>query len=175
MTHTVACLPAPRTPLTPPRWEIAPLRRGDQSAVLELFEAMSPNSRWLRFLAPVPRLTAQALAHLSNVDGQRHFALAARVQGRCVGIARAMLLRDDPTVADLAVAVADDHHRQGLGLRLVRCLAQDARRRGVREFEALVHPDNAAARGLARTVGSSAAYDDGLLRLRWPLAGAPLV
>ncbi|MGZ4590722.1 MAG: N-acetyltransferase family protein [Actinomycetes bacterium] len=171
MVTTVPRIPSPRTASTP-QWEIEPLPRGDAAAVVELFEAMSPASRWRRFLSPVPRLTERMLSYLSDVDGERHLAVAARAGGRCVGIARAIVVRDNPSVADLAVAVADAHHKQGLGRRLVERLAIEARALGIREFEATVHPENDAARALARTVGSTVSYDEGLLRVLWPLPGA---
>jgi ribosomal protein S18 acetylase RimI-like enzyme len=44
-----------------------------------------------------------------------------------VGIARAVISRGNPAVADVSVAVADAHQRQGLGRRLVDALTIDAR------------------------------------------------
>lgn len=78
---------------SPPELVLEPLRRGDVAAVTELFEAMSTRSRRQRFLTSVPRLTAKMLAHLSDVDGVGHIAVAARAHGRCVGIARARARR----------------------------------------------------------------------------------
>ena len=157
-----------------PEWVIEPLSPGDIASITELFDGMSARSRRQRFLASVPRLTTKMLAHLSDVDGVRHIAVAARARGRCVGIARAVVVRGDPSVADLAVAVADAHQGKGLGRRLVAALANEACALGIRELEATMDPGNLAALALARRVPSTASYDEGLIRARWSLAcGAP--
>jgi L-amino acid N-acyltransferase YncA len=159
MSELLAHIPFQPTP--PTDWTIEPLRRGDTVAVTELFEAMSAKSRRQRFLNSMPRLSERMLAFLSDVDGERHIAVAARVRGRCVGIARAVVARDRSSVADVAVAVADAYQRQGLGRRLVDALVIDARASGIREFEATIHPANDAARGLARAVAATTSYEEG--------------
>lgn len=162
MSEQLAHVPTQPTPPAP-EWITEPFRRGDIAAVTELFEAMSARSRRQRFLNAMPRLSARMLTFLSDVDGERHIAVAARVRGRCVGIARAVVSRDRSSVADVSVAVADAHQGQGLGRRLVDALVSDARARGIREFEATIHPGNDAARGLARAVAATASYEDGIV------------
>lgn len=153
-------------------WTIEPLRRGDIASIIDLFEQMSAKSRRQRFLTSMPRLSTKMLTALGDVDGVRHIAVAARAGGRCVGIARAVATRRDPSVADVAVSVADAHQGKGLGRRLVDVLAGEARARGIRMFEATMDPGNYAARGLARSVTSHASYDDGLIRAEWRLGRA---
>jgi L-amino acid N-acyltransferase YncA len=147
------------------------LHPGDRTSVREVFDGMSAQSRRQRFLAPVPRLTGRMLGALSDVDGRRHVAVAARVGGRCVGIARAIRPSGGPTdlpVAELAVEVADEHQRQGIGRRLVDRLTVEAWTLGIRELEALVHPHNLAALRFVRALGATSALeDDGLVRVGW--------
>jgi L-amino acid N-acyltransferase YncA len=170
MSEVLAHIPFQATPPAPAEWIIEPLRWGDTAAVTELFDAMSERSRRQRFLNSMPRLSARMVTFLSDVDGERHIAVAARVRGRCVGIARAVVSRERPSVADVAVAVADAHQGQGLGRRLMDALVTDARALGIREFEGIIHPGNDAARGLARSVAASASYDEGMLRAQLLLA-----
>jgi L-amino acid N-acyltransferase YncA len=172
MSELLAHIPFQSTPPAREEWVIEPLRRGDAAAVTELFDGMSARSRRQRFHNSVPRLSSRMLAFLSDVDGERHIAVAAWVRGRCVGIARAVVSRDRTDVADVAVAVADAHQRQGLGRRLIDALATDARAIGIRELEATIHPGNDAARGLARTLAATASYDDGVVRAQLSLASA---
>jgi L-amino acid N-acyltransferase YncA len=167
-TPTIQSFPRQPPPETS-QWRIEPLRHGDVAAVTELFEAMSASSRRRRFLSPMPRLTAKMLTRLTDVDGVRHIAVAARVRGRCVGIARAVVVRDDPSVADVAVAVADAHQGRGLGRTLVDALAHEARAIGIRRLDAMVDPANSAALGLVRSVTSKASYDEGLIHAEWSL------
>jgi ribosomal protein S18 acetylase RimI-like enzyme len=147
------------------------LRPGDRTSVVEVFEGLSPQSRRNRFLAPVPRLTGRMLTVLSDVGGWRQVAVAGRLRGRCIGLARAVRPvtgpRDAP-VAELAIEVADAYHRRGVGRRLVDELAVAAWNVGIREFSAVVHPHNAAALGFVRAMGAwSALDDDGLVRVGW--------
>jgi L-amino acid N-acyltransferase YncA len=163
---------AQQRPPASSEWIIEPLSHGDVAAVTELFDAMSPRSRQQRFLSPMPRLTSKMLTRLVDVDGVRHIALAARVRGRCVGIARAIVVRGNPCVADVAMAVADAHQGRGLGRRLMDALSTEARALGIRELEATVDPGNGAALALARSVGSTAWHDEGLISTRWLLPTA---
>jgi L-amino acid N-acyltransferase YncA len=172
MSELLAHIPFQPTPSTPSNWVIEPLRRGDAAAVTELFDAMSATSRRRRFLNSMPRMSARMLAFLSEVDGEQHIAVAARVRGRCVGIARAVVSRERASVADVAVAVADAHQGQGLGRRLMDALVTDARAIGIREFEATIHPGNDAARGLARSVAATASDDEGMVVAQLSLEAA---
>jgi L-amino acid N-acyltransferase YncA len=156
-----------------PRWTIEPLRRGDVAAVTELFDAMSAKSRQQRFLSPTPRLTERMVARLTDVDGESHIAVAAWSKGRCVGIARAATTAGKPSVADVAVAVADAHQGRGLGRMLVDALVAEARAVGIRDLEAMMDPTNAAARALTRTVTTTAWFEEGLVRARWSVPFAP--
>jgi L-amino acid N-acyltransferase YncA len=154
------------------RITITPLRRGDISAVTEVFEALSPRSRLRRYLSPIPRLTSTMLAGLTDVDGTRQVAVAAREGRRCIGIARAVVQQSDPSVAELAVEVADEHQRMGTGRRLIDHVSAEAARIGVRELVASVQPDNRAAIALMRSIGASGWFEDGLVEFRWSLPPA---
>jgi RimJ/RimL family protein N-acetyltransferase len=71
-------------------WSLLP---GDREALREAYEHLSPESRFHRFLAPVPHLTEDMLVHLvDEVDGVDHVARVLFVledQGR--GVATALL------------------------------------------------------------------------------------
>lgn len=172
MAELLAHIPYQSAPPPAREWVIEPLRRGDTASVTELFDGMSARSRRQRFLSSVPRLNERMLTFLSDVDGVRHIAVAARAGGRCVGIARAVLSRSNPCVADVSVAVADAHQGQGLGRQLVDALTVDARSLGVRELEATIHSANDAARGLARAMAATTSYDEGVLRAELSLVAA---
>jgi L-amino acid N-acyltransferase YncA len=172
MSELLAHIPFQPTPPARAEWIIEPLRRGDRVAVTELFDGMSARSRRQRFHNSMPRLSARMLTFLSDVDGERHIAVAARVRGRCVGIARAVVSRERASVADVAVAVADAHQRQSLGRRLMDALAFDARAIGIRAFEGTIAPGNDAALGLVRSMAATASYDDGMVRAQWAITAA---
>ena len=150
------------------------LARGDAAAVTEVFDAMSPRSRQLRFLSPVPRLTPSTLAYLVDVDGRRHIAVAAWRGQRCVGIARAVVpsTASSRATAEVAVAVVDAEHGKGVGRRLLQRLTEEAEAVGIASFEAYVDPANRPARGLLRQFGARSTFEGGLVRARWSVASA---
>jgi RimJ/RimL family protein N-acetyltransferase len=98
-------------------WCLRDLRPADVPAV---FDGLSPHSRYLRFHAPVPRLTASMRAMLSDV--RRGFAMVAvdksHPPGRPVGIVRLVPLGDGR--GELAVEVIDAAHRRGVATALLR-------------------------------------------------------
>jgi GNAT superfamily N-acetyltransferase len=124
--------------------EIRPIRPGDKEPLNRGFEQLSERSRYRRFLAPHGRLSSAELRYLTEVDHHDHEALVAVEPGtgRGVGVARYIRSTEDPTAAELAVAVIDDWQEQGVGTRLTAALADRARHEGIKRFTALVLAEN---------------------------------
>ena len=71
-------------------WSVMP---EDRAAIREGYEALSPESRYHRFLSGVPHLTDQLLDHLvGEVDGVDHVALVLFVINAKGNLVRAMTL-----------------------------------------------------------------------------------
>src|SRR5207302_8633219 len=85
----------------------------------------------------------------------RHEALAAvhRGDGSIVGVARYVSWPQRAGAADVAIEVADDLHRNGIGLMLAEALVRRARENGINVLTATTLWENRAARLLARRVG----------------------
>ncbi len=114
------------------------LSHADEQALRAAFRALSPWSRYQRFMGHVSDLSDGMWRYLCRVDGRDHVALVALHRGdRIVGVARFIRESTDPSTAELAVTIADDWQRRGLGLRLVALLADVALDVGVTTF--LVH------------------------------------
>jgi RimJ/RimL family protein N-acetyltransferase len=84
----------------------------------------------------MPRLTDRQARYLTNLDQVNHFAWAIGVaddQGaiRGIGVARYVRDRNDPTVAEIAVAITDAYQGLGLGRLLVRALVLVAASHGI--------------------------------------------
>jgi GNAT superfamily N-acetyltransferase len=124
--------------------ELRRLTPQDAPVLAEAFAQLSQESRRLRFLAPKPSLTKSELRYLTEVDGHRHEALGATDPATGRGVAVGRFVRDpaDPSRAEVALTVADDWQRRGLGRLLLERLADRAREEGVDRFTALVADEN---------------------------------
>ena len=60
-----------------------------------------------------------------------------------------------PYAADIAITIADDWQRRGLGSELLARLSDRARQEGIRRFTALVAAENVAVAGLLRNACAS--------------------
>jgi ribosomal protein S18 acetylase RimI-like enzyme len=148
---------------------IRPIRPDDERGLLQAVQRLNPDSRYRRFFSPTPSLTAAQLRYLTEVDHHMHEALLAiEPQTRDgLGVARFVRSPDDATMAEVAVAVADDWHRRGLATALLQDLAARAREEGVKRFSASVLADNPPAVKLFRHMGDvhKRAADHGVVDL----------
>lgn len=128
---------------------IRPLQDGDVDTVRMFFEQLGQESRRLRF-GSTSMPNAGALTVLAQVDGRRH-VLVAYGERRPVGIAH-LALDDDRRSGEVAVAVADDWQRAGVGSELLRLMTSDAAAAGARHIRAVVRLENRGSLSLARKV-----------------------
>jgi GNAT superfamily N-acetyltransferase len=152
---------------------LRPLHRGERDLVAGFFAGLSDESRRRRFLQPMPRLPATMVRHLADVDGRRHVAMVAEVDGGCAGIARFVVLPDDPGAAEVAVTVTDRFQGRGIGRLLLETLRPAAAGAGVTALVYLVDPTNRPMLRLLRSLGVPLAFRDGLIQGRQPLAPPP--
>ncbi len=131
---------------------IRPIRADDKRMLETGLRHLSRESVQRRFLSPKASFSRAELRYLTEVDGASHVALVAEYPGhpvrRLIGVARFVRLADDPQAAEVAIVVADDWHRRGLGSMLAEDLAAVARRSGIRRFTATMASDNVPAHRL---------------------------
>ena len=154
---------------TPPRWPervqlrngsevvIRPIRSGDKRRLQEGFQGLSAESRRRRFLVPMPRLSPRLVRYLTEVDHHDHEALVAlgAESGEPIGVARYVRAPDEADAAEVAVAVVDAWHGQGVASELLRRLAQRAREEGIVRFTATCLAHNREALELFDDVGAT--------------------
>ncbi len=123
------------------------MRRSDAHELGELFDAMDPQSRWLRFMG--------------QTDGQQTAAILAKSGTGVVAVtgtpprivAHACFVPVGDGSAEIAFAVADEHHGQGVGTLLLGRLAELAADEDISVFSAIVHPSNTKMLDLFRASG----------------------
>src|SRR3954451_2903272 len=117
---------------------VRPLERGDRDMLDLAVRRLSDRSRYLRFAAPKPRLTARELDFLVDLDHHDREALLAidPQTGRGVAVVRYVLA--EPGVVEIAATVADDWQGRGLGGALLAMLSERVRAEGHRVMRASV-------------------------------------
>ena len=124
---------------------VRPIRPSDADALQAFHVGQSERSTYLRFFAPLERLSDRDLTRLVTVDHVDRVALVAVAAGidgteQIIGVARYDRIESDE--AEVAFNIADAHQGRGLGSVLLEHLAAAARERGVRRFVAEVLPQN---------------------------------
>ncbi|HEU5157243.1 MAG TPA: GNAT family N-acetyltransferase [Streptosporangiaceae bacterium] len=130
---------------TAPWVRIRPYESADGELIEAMSARLSTHSLYQRFFTGTPRLPRMYLAALAKTDHHDREALLAvggeavcgeALGGSVIGIAEYARDPAAPMRADLAVLVADDWHRRGIGRRLVTALAALAGSRGISDFRA---------------------------------------
>jgi GNAT superfamily N-acetyltransferase len=133
---------------------IRPVETADRDALAAAFARLSPESRFQRFLAPKPKLTARDLGYLTEVDHVTHEALAALdAQGRMVAVARYAAWPSCRDVAEIAVTVIDACQGRGIGSALAARVIERARANGFAHLTGSTYFDNLPARVLLARFG----------------------
>ncbi|MEX2622454.1 MAG: GNAT family N-acetyltransferase [Acidimicrobiia bacterium] len=153
---------------------IRPIRADDKQLLQEGIRHLSPESRYLRFLHYLERLTPAELRYLTEIDYRDHFAWVAisldKPDHLGLGVARYIRDGNQPKQAEAAVAVIDDYQGRGLGRLLLTKLADSARENGIDAFIAYLAPESPVVKYLLDNVSAATtSNEDGLMRVVVPL------
>lgn len=152
--------------------------QSDRELLLEGFAQLSEQSRYRRFLAPMPDLTEKVITYLLDVDHHDHEAIIAIDvrSGHGIGVARYLRLESRPHVAEVAVTVVDDWQGKGVGTLLLEVAGARARQAGIRCFSALMLSDNVEMREALAHIGPLRvlARSGGTIEVEAPISQAGL-
>ena len=128
----------------------------DEATLIDFFQALSTDSRYLRFHGATS-IDHATVAGALETDWQARASLLGELAApggvvRPVALATYVRLHD-PRRAEVAFAVADDLHGRGVGTRLLERLAAHASESGIEEFVAEVLPQNHAMLGVFDDAG----------------------
>ena len=153
---------------------LRPPRPDDAESLLDFFRSLSEQSLYLRFHG-FPSVEARLVDPLLDPDWEERGALlgtlAENGDERVVAVGNYVRLRD-PSLAEAAFAVADEHQRRGIGTRLLEQLADRAGRVGIERFVAEVLPDNRNMLGVFEAAGFelSREFEGGEVEVEFPIA-----
>jgi len=133
---------------------LRPLEADDLAHAEAFFAGMSEQSRYMRFMVPMPRLTDQALQMVERTLWEaRSFVLVATVDrdGReeIIGGVR-IVATDRSAVCEFSVIVLDRWQGKGLGTQLLHEVEKHAKRLGFNELEGMILAVNAKMLGAAQ-------------------------
>jgi len=126
-----------------------PVLQTDGPLLVNLFNKLSPQSVYFRFLRTLHALTEDLLYRFTHVDYHSSFALLAVIEedekDAVIGVGRyAYDQHEDAT--DLAVAVRDDWQNLGLGSSLIEKTIAIGKEHGIFRFVSVMDPGNNAIR-----------------------------
>lgn len=136
-------------------YPVRTLTADDTDALHEfLQDGLSAESRRLRFMTPMPTVPESAAAWLADRDGHDRVALAALNPddpSKIVAVVEYASVSEGPP--EVAVAVADAFHGQGIGTSLLKMLATLTLASGQPEWSCDVLADNEGPLRLLNNVG----------------------
>jgi GNAT superfamily N-acetyltransferase len=138
---------------------VRPVVPADREQLADGYAALSPMARRARFGAAPDRLSPGQLDQLVDLDYDDRFAIAAVALDEPgepgLGVARYVRRHDDPTVAEVAVIVLDEHQQRGIATILLWVLADAARAHGIDTFTGTVAWDNTRLLDAIRSAGAT--------------------
>src|ERR1700687_4585189 len=149
------------------RIRIRALHSREERPIRVLHERLSPRTRYLRFLSPIPTLPDALVRRLAWVDYRRRLAVVAEDEaaGGAGVVALASFSAVDETTAEVAVVVQDDWQRQGVGTALVSMLLDAAEKRGFDRLVATIAAGNSVIRRLLNRFCRAVTSPPSLVRL----------
>ncbi|MET7983860.1 MULTISPECIES: GNAT family N-acetyltransferase [unclassified Streptomyces] len=157
---------------------IRPITVDDAERLVSFYEQVSDESKYYRFFAPYPRLSAKDVRRFTHHDFVDRVGLAATVGGEFIATVRYDRINADgmpasapADEAEVAFLVQDAHQGRGVASALLEHIAAVARERAIRRFAAEVLPANNKMIKVFTDAGytQKRSFEDGVVRLEFDL------
>ena len=148
---------------------LRPIRPSDGERLVAFYDRVSPESKYLRFFAPYPRLSDRDVKRFTEVDYVDRVAFIVTLGDEMIAVGRYDRVEGDH--AEVAFLIEDAHQGRGIAQLLLEHLAQAARERGIRRFVAEILPDNRRMAKVFADAGYrvSKGIEDGVLAVEFPI------
>ncbi|WP_329269971.1 bifunctional acetate--CoA ligase family protein/GNAT family N-acetyltransferase [Streptomyces sp. NBC_01451] len=157
---------------------VRPITADDADRLVSFYEQVSDESKYYRFFAPYPRLSAKDVHRFTHHDFVDRVGLAATVGGEFIATVRydridaeGLPASGPAHEAEVAFLVQDAHQGRGVASALLEHIAAVARERGIRRFAAEVLPANSKMIKVFTDAGytQKRSFEDGVVRLEFDL------
>uniref|UniRef100_A0AAU1ZWH7 GNAT family N-acetyltransferase n=1 Tax=Streptomyces sp. NBC_00093 TaxID=2975649 RepID=A0AAU1ZWH7_9ACTN len=157
---------------------IRPITADDADRLVSFYEQVSDESKYYRFFAPYPRLSAKDVHRFTHHDFVDRVGLAATVGGEFIATVRYDRIDADGLPAsgpaheaEVAFLVQDAHQGRGVASALLEHIGAVARERDIRRFAAEVLPANTKMIKVFTDAGytQKRSFEDGVVRLEFDL------
>ncbi|MEU2621568.1 GNAT family N-acetyltransferase [Streptomyces sp. NPDC007157] len=157
---------------------VRPITVDDADRLVSFYEQVSDESKYYRFFAPYPRLSAKDVHRFTHHDFVDRVGLAATIGGEFIATVRYDRIGADgmpasapADEAEVAFLVQDAHQGRGVASALLEHIAAVARERGIRRFAAEVLPANSKMIKVFTDAGytQQRSFEDGVVRLEFDL------
>ena len=136
--------------------QVRPMQASDEAELLQAFDRLDPQSRYMRFMRVVREPNLRRLRQVLSsfpAHGNAVVAVVPAPDGIDIVGSATLVLLDDPAVCEFAISVADAFAGAGLGRVLMDRLIDTARRRGLRRMDGFVLAANEPMLRLASRLG----------------------
>lgn len=140
-------------------FHVASLTPADRAHIQAGLKLMSNESIRNRFMGSKKEFTEKELDYLTSLDGVNHYALGveeADGQHRGVAVIRMVRSESDPSEAEVAITIIDEHQKKGLGSFLLDLIILAAAERAISKFSFTFLPQNEGIVRLIRKKGAPA-------------------
>jgi RimJ/RimL family protein N-acetyltransferase len=138
------------------------MRQSDEAEILQAFDRLSPDARYMRFMRTVREINLdrlrKALASFP-ASGIGIVATVSAADGIDIVGSAIFVIGNDASSCEFAISVASEYGGAGLGGTLMTALIDAAKRRGLKEMEGFVLAQNKPMLRLAARLGFSIAPD----------------
>ncbi|WP_443070375.1 GNAT family N-acetyltransferase [Streptomyces sp. QHH-9511] len=157
---------------------IRPITTDDADRLVSFYEQVSDESKYYRFFAPYPRLSAKDVHRFTHHDFVDRVGLAATIGGEFIATVRydrinaqGLPASAPADEAEVAFLVQDAHQGRGVASALLEHIAAVARERDIRRFAAEVLPANTKMIKVFTDAGytQKRSFEDGSVRLHLDL------
>ncbi|MFI6559818.1 GNAT family N-acetyltransferase [Streptomyces sp. NPDC050534] len=157
---------------------IRPITVDDAERLVSFYEQVSDESKYYRFFAPYPRLSAKDVHRFTHHDFVDRVGLAATIGGEFIATVRydrigadGMAASAPADEAEVAFLVQDAHQGRGVASTLLEHVAAVARERGIRRFTAEVLPANVKMIKVFTDAGytQKRSFEDGVVHLEFDI------